>query len=78
MDKNNTLQINFGKKLQKMRLDRKLSQEKLAIVSDLHPTYISQAERGKRNISLSTLKKLSTALGCTLSELLDDVDSHQK
>ena len=49
----------FGKNLRKYRLEKKLSQEKLAEIAGLHRTYISDIERGKRSISLDNIGKLS-------------------
>ena len=44
------------------RLAQGISQEELALRSGLDRTYISGVERGTRNISLSTLEKLLSAL----------------
>lgn len=46
------------------------SQDTLAKESELDRTYISLIERGKRQPTLSTLVKLSTALNVPLSELI--------
>lgn len=62
--------ISFGIRLRKLRQDRQLSQEELAELADFDRTYISLLERGKRNISLINLSKLSKALKIELSELL--------
>ena len=42
----------FGKAIQAIRAKQKISQEKLAELSDLDRTYISSVERGQRNISI--------------------------
>jgi transcriptional regulator with XRE-family HTH domain len=47
-----------------------LSQERLAFLSDLHPTYISSVERGERNFAVINLLRLSRALDTSPGQLL--------
>jgi len=57
---------------QKIRLYRKLSgltQEKLAEKAELAPTYISDVERGRENISVDALQRTAKALGVSLADL---------
>ncbi len=65
--------LSFGKKLQSFRIEQKLSQERLAELSDLDRTYISSVERGRRNISLINIIKIAAALNITPSDLLADL-----
>ena len=56
-----------------IRLRRKelgLSQEALALATDLDRSYVGGLERGEHNLSFVSLFKLSKALGITLSGLL--------
>jgi transcriptional regulator with XRE-family HTH domain len=48
--------------IKKIRIDKKLTQEELAIKSNKDRTYISGIERFERNISLKTLIELLAAL----------------
>ena len=59
----------FGAKVRKFRLKKKLSQEKLAELADLHRTYIGQVECGKRNLALRNIAKLAKALNVSVKEL---------
>ena len=59
----------FGKQLRVLRRERGYSQEELAEHSGLHRTYVSSAERGERNVSLTNLHKLAGALGVDTAEL---------
>lgn len=56
------------------RYELKLSQEELAWRAGLHRTYVTDVERGARNLSLATIDKLADALQSPLSVLLQAVD----
>ena len=62
MTKIKNIQTKFGVKLKELRKLREISQEELAFRAHLHRTYISDVERGKRNISINNIKKLAKAL----------------
>lgn len=59
-----------GNRIRKLRVEKALSQEKLAFESDLDRTYIGSVERGERNISIINLGKISSALKIQIHELL--------
>lgn len=61
---------NFGRKLSRLRKQKKLSQRKLAEKLDVHPTYISSLERGLRNPSLKVIDKIASALEISRNVLL--------
>ena len=61
----------FSQKLKKLRNDRGLSQESLALLCDIDRTYVGRIENMKRNPSLEILAKLADGLGIKLSELVD-------
>jgi len=67
------LQRIFGEVLRELRKERKLSQEKLGELTNLHDRYISLLERGLRQPTLSTIFKLANALGISLLDLLKPV-----
>lgn len=60
----------FGQKMQKVRKEKKISQEELAAKLAMHRTYIGMIERGERNPTIRTLYKITKALGVKSSELL--------
>ena len=64
----------FGKTLRKRRLAKLLSQEVLALESNLSRAYISDIEMGKKDPSLFTVFKLANALQLKPSVLIDDVE----
>jgi transcriptional regulator with XRE-family HTH domain len=57
--------------LRQQRLAKGLSQEELANLCELHRTYIGGVERAERNITLSTLEKISAALDVSPLTLLN-------
>lgn len=61
----------FGRNVYKYRIERNLSQEKLAELADLHRTYISAVERGARSISLKNIEKIADALKIPVNKLFD-------
>jgi transcriptional regulator with XRE-family HTH domain len=54
-----------------LRASKEISQEQLALESDVDRTYVSQIERAVGNPSLLVLCKLGLALGVDVSMLLD-------
>ena len=56
------------------RLDHGLSQEELGHKASLHRTYVSSVERGIRNPTITVLHRIASALGLTVSELLDGLE----
>jgi transcriptional regulator with XRE-family HTH domain len=65
-----TTRVLFAKNLKIFRLMKKISQEELADIAELHRTYVSSVERGERNISIDNMEKLAKALGVDVRELL--------
>lgn len=63
----------LGHKVRQLRLERKLSQEALADLAQLHRTYVGAIERAERNVSLRNIVALARALGVTPSKLLEDI-----
>lgn len=56
------MQEKLGNLIREKRLAKGISQEKLAEYSDLHRNYVSDVERGQRNISLNNIIKIFKAL----------------
>jgi transcriptional regulator with XRE-family HTH domain len=61
----------FGKHVRKLRLDRRLSQEKLAELANLHRNYVGGVERGERNIAIINIVALAHALRVKPAKLLE-------
>ena len=65
----NTLQINVGKQIQKLRELKGISQQDLAAKCNFEKSNLSRLEAGRVNPTLSTLEKVAKALDVTLAEL---------
>ncbi len=66
----NFLYQRLANRIERLRKDKGLTQEKLAEKSGLHRAYFWDIENG-RNVSIKTAYKFSHALGVKLSELFD-------
>jgi len=60
-----------GKRVAQLRRKKKLSQQKFAYEADIERSYLTHIEKGRKNISLSTLEKITTALGISLQDFFD-------
>ncbi|MGI5115548.1 helix-turn-helix domain-containing protein [Treponema sp. SP13] len=63
----------FGKRIQRIRKESGLSQEKFALKIKMDRTYYASVESGKRNISLENIKKIADGFEITISKLFEEV-----
>ena len=63
----------LGSKIRSLRKARALTLKQLANKTSLSVSLISQIELGKSAASVSTLRKLATALGVSISQLFEGV-----
>jgi transcriptional regulator with XRE-family HTH domain len=59
-----------GANIRRLRVAHRLSQEELAFRVNIQRGYLSQLERGQRNMTLLVLQEIATALGVRPTELL--------
>jgi DNA-binding XRE family transcriptional regulator len=64
----------FGYAVKMRREELKLTQEELADKAGVHRTYLSDIERGSRNLSLLNIERLAMALALRISELFEAVE----
>lgn len=67
----NSFKLDFGKKLKELRQSKGLTQEELYFKSTVSRSHIGMIEKGKRDITLSAIFKLSRALNTDLKTLFD-------
>ena len=67
-----TLRQIFKENVKYYRQQLKLSQEKLAELSNLSTNYIGDIERSNRKVTIDTIERISKGLGIDASLLLTD------
>jgi len=68
----------LGNELKKARKKAKLTQEALAGLANVHPTYISLLENNKKSPTLDTLIKICNALDVSASKLIARMERAKK
>ena len=71
-----SLESSFGAVLQAKRAAAQVSQERLAELSRLHRTYISQIERGLKSPSLRVVFAIAAALRIPAHTLIREAEQH--
>ena len=67
--------IQVGRALRASRDAAGLSQDQFADHIDMHRAYYAAIERGEKNITLTTLKRLTDGLRVAMSDVLRDAGS---
>ena len=68
-DKTSQSHQTFGERVRELRKTEGLSQKQLAVKSGLHYTYIAGVERGQRNPSLQSIRKIAQGLEVNIAGL---------
>ncbi len=66
--------VALGETISERRQYIAMTQQQLADLSGVHRTYISDVERGVRNVTVTTLYRLSTALEITTAKIFSQAD----
>lgn len=64
----------FGKVLRQLRIKACMTQEQLGFEANLRRTYISILELGQQQPTLTTILKISSALGVRAGDLVNQVE----
>jgi len=67
----NYLYKKVGERIEELRKDKNLTQEKLAEKAELHRAYFWDVENGK-NVSIKTIYKICKGLGVSLSDFFNN------
>ncbi len=68
------LKVKVGERIAQLRGIKKLSQQQFSYEADMERTYLSHIEKGRKNISLSTLQKILTALEISAKDFFNEKD----
>ena len=68
---NKDIHILFGLRIKELRVRAHISQEELSFRSGLSKNYISDVERGTRNISLRSIEKIADGFAISIKELFE-------
>ena len=69
------LPLALGQAVRALRLARGITQEQLAEAAGLHPRYVNDVERGRRNIGISNVDRLAQGLSVDLPTLMTEVET---
>lgn len=61
----------LGQKIRIERMKRKISQEKLAELSELNRNFIGMVERGETNITVKNLENIANAFDVKIEKLFE-------
>lgn len=64
----------LGLRIRYYRKEKHMTQEKLAEICNLHPTYIGQIERGEKNATIESIYRIAAGLSIPMSKLLENVE----
>lgn len=65
----------LGLRIRYYRKEKHMTQEKLAEICNLHPTYIGQIERGEKNATIESIYRIAVGLNIPMSKLFENVES---
>lgn len=68
------IEFRFGARVHALRIERRLPQDALASRAQVHRNYISEMERGKRNVSLRIIERIAKALDVEIAELFQGTE----
>lgn len=64
------LAIKFGERIRQKRIQIGISQDKLALLSEIDRSYVGRIERGEVNVTLEKAYQLAEVLNCDIRDLL--------
>lgn len=68
----------LGRAIRELRRERRLTIEALAFVCDVHPTYLSSIERGRRNPSWEKLCAIASGLEVEIAVVVRRAESAER
>ncbi len=66
--------VALGNTIRRIRLEKGISQEKLALLAEVDRSYVGRVERGDNNVAVLTLARLVNAMGVTMKDVMDEAN----
>lgn len=66
------LLLALGEAIRRIRLEKGISQEKLALLAEVDRSYVGRVERGDNNVAVLTLARLAKALEVSMRDLMSE------
>ena len=71
MDNSN---LEVGKRITEKRKDRGLTREKLSELADVSVQFLADIEKGRKSMTVSTLRRIAAALGVTTDYIVNGIE----
>ena len=68
----NPVLVSLGEAIRRLRLERGISQESLALLAEVDRSYVGRVERGDNNVAILTLVKIAKALKVSVLDLIKE------
>jgi len=65
------MKVAIGERIAKLRKAKDLSQQEFSYEAEIERSYLTHVEKGRKNISVDTLMKITKALGISLKDFFD-------
>lgn len=66
------IKVVIGERIAQLRKAKKLSQQKFSYEAEIERSYLTHVEKGRKNISIDTLIKITDALEISLKEFFNE------
>ena len=64
--------VALGDAIRRTRLEKGISQEKLALLAEVDRSYVGRVERGDNNVAVLTLVRLTKALEVSMRDIMGE------
>ena len=65
------IKVAIGERIAQLRKAKKLSQQKFSYEAEIERSYLTHVEKGRKNISIDTLIKITDALDISLKDFFN-------
>ena len=66
------MKVAIGERIAELRKAKNLSQQQFSYEAEIERSYLTHVEKGRKNISIDTLIKITSALGISLKDFFNE------